>query len=100
MKMKTKAKSKSSSGNPVRKFGKKQRTLILMTGASYIVCLVLLILATQLPIFFSRKNLEKIEFGQVAEYDITAETDISFTDKQKTEDLRDSEAEKVAPVYT
>lgn len=81
------------------RFSKRQKLLLAAILLTYLLDVLLLISATQVPFAFYHKRLNSFEVGQVAEFDVVAESDVTYTDEGRTNDLREEQAEAVLPVY-
>ncbi len=84
----------------LRNYGKQQRLLMLSFAAAFLLNVFFLILASQFQTSHLNRRLRNFEVGRVAENDFIANQDVTYTDMEKTEELRTEQAEKVLPVYT
>lgn len=83
-----------------RKYGKQQRLLMISLAAAFLLNVFFLILASQFQTSHLNRRLRDFEVGRVAESDFIVSRDLTYTDMEKTEELRAEQAEKVLPVYT
>ena len=82
------------------RYGKQQKILILSALVTFLLDVCILILAGQFQAGSISRQLQDLEVGRIAESDVVANQDITYTDVQKTEELREKESDTVLPVYT
>src|SRR6056297_774150 len=96
MKMKT----KGSNGNAITGYAKRNRTLVLFLLIAYFLNVGFLIIGTQLQIPLYKQKLKSLEVERVADFEERSENELIFIDNEKTEKLREKQAEEILPVYT
>ena len=97
MKMKTNG---SNGSNPLTGYTKKNRTLILFLLLTYTLNIGFLIISTQVQLPLYKQKLRSLESGRVADFDLKAESEVTYIDNEKTEELRIQQAADILPVYT
>ncbi len=97
MKMKTNG---SNGRNPLTGYAKKNRTLILFLLLTYTLNICFLIIGTQVQLPLYKQKLRSLESGRVADFDLKAESEVTYIDNEKTEELRTQQAADILPVYT
>lgn len=97
MKMKTNAHNGS---NPITGYAKRNRTLILFLLLTYLLNVVILIVGTQVQLPLYKQKLRSLESGRVADFDVKAESQVTYIDNEKTAELRERQADGILPVYT
>lgn len=96
--MKAKKKSSSNRHRSVPQ-SRRQRVLIMVLPASYLLNVVLLILATQMPAPLYNRQMNGFQVGRIAETDIVADREMTYTDREKTDLRKEEAAAKILPVY-
>jgi len=100
MKMKKSNNSRRSLLVFIQEYGTRQRLLIAAVAGTFLLNVLFLILASQFHSSEMNRRMKNVQAGAVAEYDYIAGQDLTYTDVERTEELRDEKAETVLPVYT
>jgi cyclic-di-AMP phosphodiesterase PgpH len=97
MKMKTNG---SNNSKPISGYAKRNRTLILFLLLAYLVNVIFMIISTQVQLPLYKQKLRSLESGRVADFDVKAESEVTYIDNEKTTELQEQQADGILPVYT
>ncbi|MFW6207266.1 MAG: HD family phosphohydrolase [Spirochaetota bacterium] len=93
-------KMKTNGSNPLSGYAKKNRSLVLFLLLAYVLNVVFIIIGTQVQMPLYKQKLRSLESGRVADFDVKAESEVTYIDNEKTEELQQQQEDDILPVYT
>src|SRR6056297_261278 len=86
--------------NNITGYTKRNRRLLIFILLAYVLNVGFLITGTQIQLPLYKQKLRSLEVGQVADFQVKAESEIFYVDDEKTEEIKEQQASTILPVYT